>query len=136
MHKTIHQDDNDNDARRPVDLLLSRVCRIAGITVRAQAITLMIIYDCGHKRVPSGIDLFTPEGDPHAISCRRRAVHGWPSSPPPAPPPPPRIFILLLLLLLVIYVIPPKLRFLMSSFAVVTVVGVYDGRLSLKFGNL
>lgn len=90
----------------------------------------MIIYDRGHKRVPGGIDLFTPEGDPHAISCRRRAAHGWPRSPPP----PPRVFILLLLLLLVVYVNPPKLRFLISSFAAVTAAAFTTGVSRLNSG--
>lgn len=98
----------------------TRVC------ARAQAITLMIIYDRGGINVSRArIDLFTPEGDPHAIphvdaaSRRARVATGNLSSPSPPPPlsPPHSIPLLSRVLLPVVYFSPLKLRFLTSSFA-------------------
>lgn len=99
--------------------------------VCAQAITLMIIYDWGHKRVPDGIDLFTPEGSsrdstsaPHRAGSRTggrgRPVLFSTSSPSHW-------------LLPVVYFSPVKLRFLTSSFAAATPRRL-RGRLRLNSG--
>lgn len=84
----------------------------------------------------TGIDLFTPEGDPRAISCRRRAAPRMGGhnrrdilSPPPLLRPP--LFVLLSssssccfsLFILALR----KLRFLTSSFAAVTIMAFTTG---------
>lgn len=70
----------------------------------------------------TGIDLFTPEGDPHAIPCWRRAVPHTSGRNHRVLLSVLRLFFnFLLLLLLIVYVNSSKLWFFTSSFAAVTV---------------
>lgn len=114
-------------------ILLSRVCRIYPalpyVRMCAQAITLMIIYDRGYKRVPDR-NWF--------VYSRRRSSRDSMSTPRRAWVATTAVIFLLLfillLLLLVVYISPPKLRFLTSSFAAVTIMASTTGGSRLNSG--
>lgn len=128
--------------RRSIVPRYRRVRAQARVRARAQAITLMIIYDRGGINVSRArIDLFTPEGDPHAIphvgAAPRRArvataTAGNLSSPlSPSTSFSPSLFSLVLL---------PVVYFSPLNATIFNVFvcgrGVYDWRLSLKFSGI